>query len=277
MMVWQRLAVTAFTILALASGSLLSAQEKEKQSPSKGSDRLDALARKLNLSDTQKEQVKKIYADFDKKADPLIRQLCTHRDDEWQALQKVLNDGQKTKLKEVLKAQGAKELQSIAQQLNLSEEQKAKVEKIRKDFWNKFLDLSTQRGENMGQKYRELHMEAVAAGHEVLTPAQRAKLHAIQKQDFDEWHDYIYRQDHLKALGEQLGLSAAQLKQLQEGCAACEKKLEQPKTQLKQLCKDECAALDKVLNAEQRARFHEVFPFHFLAAEQPPAEKKSKE
>jgi Spy/CpxP family protein refolding chaperone len=275
-MVWQRLAVMAFTILALAAGSRLTAQQKEKQPPGKESDRLDALARKLNLSDSQKQQVRQIYADFDKKADPLIRQLCKQRDEAWQALQNVLNEAQKAKLKDVLKAQGAKELQSIAQKLNLSEEQKAKVEKIRKDFWKKFLDLSIQKPANMAQKYRELHMEVVTAGREVLTPEQCTKLHAIQKQDFDEWHDYIYRQDHLKALGEQLGLSAAQLKQLQEGCASCEKKLEQPKAQLKQLCKDECAALEKVLNAEQRARFHEVFPFHFLAAEQPAAEKKPK-
>jgi len=267
MMGWPRLATTAFTILTLASVYLLAAQPEQKQPAGKGTDRLDALARKLNLSDTQKEQVKKIYADFDKKADPLIRQLCTHRDEEWQALQKVLDEGQKAKLKEVLKAQGAKELQSIAQKLNLSEEQKAKVEKIRKDFWKEFLDLSTQQGENMGRKYRELNMQAVVAGREVLTPAQRAKLPAIQKQDFDEWHDYIYRHDHLKALGEQLGLSAAQLKQLQERCATCEKKLEQPKAQLKQLCREGCAALGKVLNAEQRTKLHEAFPFGFLEGE----------
>jgi Spy/CpxP family protein refolding chaperone len=276
-MVWHRLAITAFTILALASGSVLPAQAEEKQPVGKESDRLDALARKLNLSDQQKQQVKQVYADFDRKADPLLRQLVKHREQEWQGLQNALNKEQKAKLMEVLKAQGAKELQSIAQKLNLSAEQKERVAKIRKDFWKKFLDLSTRKGENLAREYRELHAEVVRAAHEVLTPEQRAKLPAIQKHDFDEWHDFIYRHDHLKALGEQLGLSAAQVNQLQESCASCEKELEQPKAKLKQLCKEECAALERVLNAEQRARFHEVFPFHFLAVEQPPANKKQKE
>jgi Spy/CpxP family protein refolding chaperone len=262
-MLWHRLAVPAFTILALASGSLLPAQ----QPPGKGSDRLDAVARKLNLSDKQKEQVKQIYADFDKKADPLIRKLCTQRGEEWQALQDVLDEAQRTKLKEVLKAQGAKELQSIAQNLNLSDEQKAKVEKIRMDFWQKFLNLSIQKGENLAREYRELHMEVVAAGHAVLTPEQCTKLHAIQKQDFDDWHDYIYRHDHLKALGAKLGLGAKQLDQLQQICAVHEKKLEQPRIQLKQLCREGCAALGKVLNAEQRAKLHDAFPFGFLDGE----------
>ena len=264
-MVWQRLAVTAFTILALASGSVLPSQAEEKQPLGKGSDRLDALARKLNLSDAQKEKVKKVYADFDKKAAPLIRQLCTQRDEEWQALQNALDEGQREKLKEVLKAQAAKELQSIAQKLNLSEKQKEKVEKIRQDFWKKFLNLSIKKGENMAREYRELHMDVVLAGRQALTPEQCTKLHAIQKQDFDDWHDFIYRPDHLKALGEQLGLSAEQLKQLQEACASHERKLEKPRTQIKDLCKEECAALDKVLTAEQKTKLHEVFPLNFLA------------
>jgi len=276
-MVWQRLAVAAFTILALAYGSLLPAQAEEKQPAGKDSDRLDALARKLNLSDRQKQQVKAIYADFDRKADPLLRQLCKHREHEWQTLQTVLNEGQKAKLKEVFKTQGAKELQSIAQKLNLTAEQKEKVEKIRKDFLKKFLDLSMRKGENLAREYRELHAEVIAAAREVLTPDQRAKLPAIQKQDFDEFHDYIYQPDHLKALGEQLGLSAAQLNQLQQSCTTCEKEIVENRAKLKELCATECAALEKVLNAEQRARFHEVFPFHFLAAEQPSAEKRQKE
>jgi len=257
---WQRLAVTAFTVLALAYGSLLPAQEKEK----KGSDRLDALARQLKLSDKQKQQVKQIYADFDRKAAPLIQQLCTERDKEWQTLQKVLNEKQRAKLKEVLKAQGAKELKDIAQKLNLTEKQKEQVDKIRKEFWKKFLSISAKKGETLAQEYRELHTETVAAGRKVLTPEQCNKLHGIQHQDFDEWHDYIFRPDHLKALGEQLGLGAAQIKQLQQDCAAHEKKLDKPRAQLKQLCKEGCSGLGKVLTAEQRAKLHEAFPFSFL-------------
>jgi hypothetical protein len=266
---WRRLAVTAFVVLALASGYVLPVQAQEGNAFS-----LDAVARKLNLSDQQKQQLEQIYADFDRKAEPLIRKLCKQRDEEWQGLQNVLSEDQRTKLKEVLKAQAAKELQSVAQALNLSEEQKKRVEKIRQRFWKKFLDLSIQDGEHMARKYREICMEAVAAGHEVLTPEQRAKLPAVQRQDFEEWHDFIFRQDHLKELGQQLGLSDAQLSQLQKVCAAHEKNLEQAKAQLKQCCGEGCGALQRVLNAEQRARFHEAFPFHFLQGEQPATEKR---
>jgi Spy/CpxP family protein refolding chaperone len=262
-----RLAITALTVLLLASGSQLPAEEK-------GSDRIEELSHKLNFSDEQKQQVKQIYSDFDRKADPLIRQLCAQRGEEWQALQSVLSDQQREKLTEALKAQAAKEMESIAQKLNLTEEQKAKIEKIRKDFWTKFLALSTKKSKHLSQAYRELHMEVVAAGREVLTPEQREKLAAIQSQDLDDWHDFIYRQDHLKALGEQLGLSAEQVEQLQKLAASHEQKMQEPKAQLKQLCTAGCADLEKVLNSDQNARFHEVFPFHFLAVEKPTAEKE---
>jgi Spy/CpxP family protein refolding chaperone len=254
-MVWHRLAVTGFTILALTSGSLFAAGDN---------DRLDALAPKLNLSDKQKEQVKQIYADFDKKADPLMRQLCTQRNEEWQGLEKVLNEEQRGKLKDAVQAQGAKELQSVAEKLSLSAEQKEQVKKIRQDFWKKFLKLSAEKGENMARDYRDNYMDVVTASREVLTPEQLAKLPEIQRQDFEEWHDFIFRHDHLKTLGDQLGLSPTQFKELQELCAAHEKKLEKSKEQLKHICKEECAALEKVLNAEQRAKLHMVFPLNFM-------------
>jgi protein-disulfide isomerase-like protein with CxxC motif len=254
-MVCQRLALTALMILALASGRLLAAQP----------DRLDALARELDLSDRQKQQIKQIYADFDRKANPLIRQFCTHREEEWQALQNVLSEGGRAKVNEVLKAQEAKELQSIAQKLNLTEEQRERVEKIRKNFWKKFQNVCMQKGQNMARDYRQAYMEAVGAAREVLTPEQLVKLSAIQREDFHECHDFAVRPAHLNAIADQLGLSADQRKQIKQHCASCEKKCEQPQAEFKQLCKEECAALEKVLNAEQRAKIHAIFPFSFLA------------
>ena len=266
-MVWQRLAVTTFSILALAFAGVLPARAQEQQPAGNGSNRLDVLARKLNLTDKQKEQVEQIYKDFDRKATPLLKELCKERDDEWQGLQNALSEDQRAKLKEAIKTQAAMELKSIAEKLNLSEEQTKQVEKIRKTFWKKFLNVCMQKGENMAREYRDLCMEATLAGHHVLTPEQRAKLAAVQRKDFGEWHDFIFHHEHLKALGQQLGLSDAQVNQLQEACAGHERKMEQPMAQLKDLCKDGCASLQRVLNADQQARFHEVFPYHFLQGE----------
>jgi Spy/CpxP family protein refolding chaperone len=270
-MVWQRLAMMALTSLALASADRLLADKEQKQ-PDKNGDRLDAVASKLDLTDKQKQQVKQAYADFDKKAEPLMRQLCTQQREAWQTIRKMLTEEQRAKVNDICKAQGDKELQAIVQKLNLTEEQKKQIVKIREQFWKKFLTLGTQKDENLCREYREMYMDAMAAARTVLTPEQRTKLPAIQKQDFHEWHDYTLRPDHMKAMSEQLGLSAEQRKQLQEISDSAEKKMEEPRAQLKKLCKEQCTALEKVLNAEQRAKLHEAFPFNFLDAEHP--EKK---
>src|SRR5262249_35496182 len=121
--------------------------------------------------------------------------------------------------------------------------------------------------ENMCQEYREMYMDTMAAARKVLKPEQYAKLPSIQHQDFHEWHDFALRPEHLKAIGEQLGLSAEQRKQLQQIAASAAKKGEEPMAQLKKLCKEQCMSLEMVLNAEQRAKVHECFPFTFMDAE----------
>lgn len=274
-MAGQRLALTAFTILALAFGSLLPAREEEKQ-PGKRTDPLDAVASKLNFSDQQKQQIKQAHEDFDKKASPLIRQLCTLGRDKWLAVRDVLTEEQRAKLPEVLKAQAAKELQSIVQKLKLSEEQKQRVAKVRADFWKKYLNLDTQKSENPCREYRELCMSTFAAAREVLTPEQRTMMPKMQREDIYEGHDFALRENHLKEIADQLGLSAEQRKQIQESCASFEKKLEQPRTQLKHLCVEQCVAMEKGLNADQLAKFEELFPFKCLH-EHPPGEEKKKE
>jgi len=275
-MAGQRFALTAFTILALVSGSLLLAREEEKKPADKGSDRLEALAKKLNLSDQQKQQVKQLDTDFDKKGAPLLQQLCTQGHDKWLAVRNVFTEEQRAKLPEVLKTQAAKELQSVVQKLNLSDEQKQRVVKIREAFWKKFLNLDAKKGEKSCREYRELCMDTFAAAREVLTPEQLSKLPGMQSQDFHEGHDFALRHDHLKAIADQLGLSDEQRNQIQKLCASSEKKMDQPRAQFRQLCKEHCVAAAKVLNADQLAKLEELFPFKCLH-EHPPGEEKKKE
>jgi Spy/CpxP family protein refolding chaperone len=262
-MVAPRLAMAVFTIVVLTLGGLLPAEEPK-------ADRMDAAMEKLKLTDQQKQQCKKICADFDKKADSLIQKLLTQRGEEWEAISKILTDEQRAKLPEVVKASGAKELQILAQKLNLTEEQKQKVAKIREEFWKKFQKLAAQKDDNFSRQYRELWMEALADVPKIMTEEQRAKLPGILRDEFQEWHDHTLREEHLKALGDQLKLSAEQRKKINELCAAYEKKAEQPRDQLKQLCKEGCAAMDKVLNADQRPKLHEMFPFKYMEADKKP-------
>jgi Spy/CpxP family protein refolding chaperone len=256
-MVAQRLATIVFTIMVLTFAGLLPAEEPK-------TDRMEAAMDKLKLTDQQKQQCKKICADFDKKADPLIQKLCTQRGDEWQAISKILTDDQRAKLPEIVKASAAKELQILAKKLNLTDEQKTQVGKIREEFWKKYQKLAAQKDDNYCHQYRQLWMEALADVPKIMTVEQRAKLPAILRDEFQEWHDHTLREEHMKAMGDQLGLSAAQRKQISELCTAYEKKSEQPRDQLKQLCKEGCAAMDKVLNADQRAKLHEMFPFKYM-------------
>ncbi len=256
-MVAQRLATIVFPIVILALGGLLPAEEPKP-------DRMEAAMEKLKLTDQQKQQCKKICAEFDKKADPLIQKLCVQRGEEWQAISKILTDDQRAKLPEVVKASAAKELQILAKKLNLNEEQKQQVAKIRAEFWKKYQKLEAQKDDSFCHQYRQLWMEALADVPKIMSEEQRAKLPAILRDEFQEWHDHTLREEHMKAMGDQLGLSAAQRKQINELCAAYEKKSEQPREQLKKLCTEGCASMDKILNADQRGKLHEMFPFKYM-------------
>jgi Spy/CpxP family protein refolding chaperone len=212
-MVWQRLAFAVFTALTVASVGLLPAQEKQKLD--KGSERLEAAASKLQLNDEQKQQCRACCAEFQKKAEPLIKQLTTLRDEEWQAMGKVLTKDQRDKLSDVFKKLGDKELEGLSKKLNLTEEQKQQVKKIREEFSQQFLKISARKDEGLAREYHDLWMKTYTDVSKVLTKDQRPKLPGVVKQDFVEWLDFAYRPDTLKEVGEHLGLNAEQRKQIQ--------------------------------------------------------------
>jgi len=68
--------------------------------PAAHREHLKALADQLGLDDKQREEVKKIHADFDKKDEPLMAVVKQLREDERAATDKVLNDEQRQKVQE---------------------------------------------------------------------------------------------------------------------------------------------------------------------------------
>jgi len=111
--------VAALALLLLA-GNRLSAEDKPEKKPDRGTSRLDALAKTLDLTSEQKEKIKKIDDDFDAKEDPIEDKIRALRHEEHEAAHKVLSEEQHKKMHALLKAEMENEMQEIAGKLGLS-------------------------------------------------------------------------------------------------------------------------------------------------------------
>lgn len=258
-MVWRRMAVTAFAIMALAVGGRLAADEPAKtEPPAKGHDRLDAMAAKLGLTDQQKNDIRTVHAEFDKKLSDAEHQVWTLHHEEREAMSKVLTDEQRTKMPMVLKAARDKELQEIAGKLGLTDDQKKKLEAVREEHEQKFHEAAAQQGDEGRGRYRDLRRVFYEAIGKELTDDQRAKLPGVLREEYQEWRDPATRREHLKAISDELGLTAEQKDSMKKIHDEYDQKTEKPAAELKQLRADERAAVDKVLTDEQRAKVQEM-------------------
>jgi len=256
-MVWHRVAGLAVAILVLAvGGTLLGADEKKA---AKGHhDRADALASKLGLSEEQREKIRKIHTDFDKKEDPIEHRLHTLHHEEREALSKVLTEEQRGKVPEVMKAEMQKEWDKLASKLGLNEEQKTKARKIHEEYGSKFRALAGGKGERGEGEFRKLRHQEIEAVREVLNEDQRHKLPSLMRQEFHDWRDPATRREHLKAIADKLGLSAEQREQAKKVHESFETKIHKEAEQLRQLHKEEHEAIAAVLTEAQRKKFHEL-------------------
>jgi len=258
-MMWHRIAGLTVVILAFVIGGRLLAEEK-KAAPSgdKRFDPTEFIGDKLGLNDRQREEIRKLHKEFEAKTDPLIEQLWTARHEECEQMKSVLTEAQRARLPEAIRAEVNNEFQKVAARLDLNDEQKAKVEKMREEFHKKFEALAEEKGANKGNRFRELRHEAMGAMCQVLRPEQRAKMPAIMHEEFRLWHDPAARQEHLKAMADQLGLTESQRAQEQKIQTENNRKIEQTAQELKQVFKEEHDALDKVLTPEQRTKWMEL-------------------
>jgi len=248
---------TALAIAALAAGGRLVADEpKPAEPPAKGHDRLEAMTARLGLDDQQKGQVRAIHTDFDKKTADLEHQVWTLHHEEHQAMSKVLTDDQRAKLPGLLKAARDKELDEIATKLGLSDEQKKKLEAVREDHEKKFHELAAK-GEEGRAPFHELRRVFHEAIGKELTDDQRAKLPGILREEYTEWRNPEKRREHLKAVGDELGLNDDQRAQLKKIHEEFDQKTKEPLAQLKQAREDEHAAVNKVLTDDQRQKLEQ--------------------
>lgn len=89
------LAAAAFALVVLAAGGRLVGDEPKAEPSAHRHDRLDAMAAKLGLSDEQKDQIRKVHADYDQKLADAEHQLWTLHHEEREAMSKVLTDEQR--------------------------------------------------------------------------------------------------------------------------------------------------------------------------------------
>jgi hypothetical protein len=94
-----RLIICLVALVVVLVGGL---QGQDKAEPPKIKGTLPANWGKIGLSDEQKQQIYKLQADYSEKIITLEKQLKELRGKEKQALEAVLNDEQKKKLKEII-------------------------------------------------------------------------------------------------------------------------------------------------------------------------------
>jgi Spy/CpxP family protein refolding chaperone len=258
-MVRFRFAMLAAAGLALAtSGGRFLAEEQGE--PAKKHDHLEKLAAKLKLDDKQKEEIRKIHAAFDVKADPMEHQIWALHHKEHEAMKKVLTAEQRAKAAEILKSLADQEFQKASAELKLSDEQQAKINKIREEYEPKFHALAAEKekGEKVHKHFREHRHQMISAIRAELNDEQRAKLPAFLREEHRFWRNAESRREHFKALGEKLGVSAEQKEQFRTLHNEYDPKVKALHADLKKLHQEEHAAIERVLTEEQRAQWKEL-------------------
>jgi len=247
-MLWHRM---AFSALALVAAAGVFAADPPKAEPGKGHSRLDVMAAKLGLSDQQKDEIGKIHTDFDHQQAAVEHQIWTKRHEEHEAIDKVLTKEQHAKAQDLMKAARAKEVEKVESELKVTEEQKKKIEPILEEFEQKFHE-AIAKGEAGREDFHKTRHEFHEAIAKELTDEQRLALPGVMREEYHQWRDPAARREQLKALADQLGLEEKQRDEIKKIHEQFDKDDEPLTAQHKQLHEAERAAVDKVLNDDQR-------------------------
>jgi len=250
------LAVGALAVL-VGAGRMLA---EEKAKAASGTDHLDRLASKLKLDDKQKAEIGKIQSAYDAQADRFEHNFWMQLRAEMEDMKKVLNDTQRAQLPEITKSFRDKEMQKFAQQLQLTDAQKSKIATVCETYEPKFHALAGQTGQGdaLPAQFRDLRSQMVAAIRAELNDDQREKLPLVLREEHRFWRNADVRCEHIKAACEKLGVTAAQKDQISKIQDEYEPKIKIDRTEMKKLHQEETAAIEKVLNEEQRAKWTEL-------------------
>ena len=197
---WRRNSVMAVTAVVLATGGLLIAKEEKCH-------RLEAFAAKVGLNDQQKDEIRRLHADFHKKTAPVKEHLWALRHDQRESMRGVLTEEQRIAVRKLIGEHWNSKWQATAAKLDLSAEQKQRIDKVRETYGKLFHDVAAEKSSS-GEHFRELRRAKYQAIGRELNEEQRAKLFSLVRKEDRSRHDSEARRQYWKGIGEKLGVAA---------------------------------------------------------------------
>jgi Spy/CpxP family protein refolding chaperone len=236
---------------------LLPAGTEKCQATGKKCHRLEAVAARLGLTDEQKKDIAKICSSFHQQKAPLKEQLWRLYHEKRESTSKVLTEEQRARARQAIKDQWDKKWQAATAGLELTEEQRQRIDKVRQEYGTKFRELAAKKDSNREQLHR-LRREKHESIRRELTAEQREKFHRLVRAEKRSWRNPAMRREFWKGVGEKMGVSAEQKTQLKTISREYARKMEKPASQLEQLRREQHAAVNKVLTKEQRAKLRRM-------------------
>jgi len=217
----------------------------------------NAFATKLGFTPEQKEQVAKICDESEQKFAPVCEKLWTLHCQHGQAVLQILTEEQRGKLPEVMKGERKKMLDQFATKLEFNDAQKKEAERICNDYAPKYQQLADQNDSKKGEKFQELKFAQLEEFCKILTDDQRVKLPMLIREEMQDGRTPSAKSEYRNNIAEQLGLNDDQKTRLDKVCDEFAPKIDEQKTQIRQLFKDKHAAISKILTEQQRTKFEE--------------------
>jgi Spy/CpxP family protein refolding chaperone len=265
----------AVSVLVLGAGSLARAQEEPRYSPDveqlreRVSDRLEAVAEKLGLTDEQKTKVREAKTAFADKFQALKTQRRELLDSELKALGEVLTPEQREiakgyveDFKEAVAGRNwpeicpdreslADRLHAAVEKLNLTAEQKTKIREAHAPFAQKY---RAQRAE-----IHEMVQNELKSISETLTPEQREKVRNYIEARMVQAPAAQSLAHRIRSVADNLGITTEQLSKLRDAHRGFVDQYHALTDKRDQLLQDELKAVNEILTPEQREKVSNFF------------------
>jgi Spy/CpxP family protein refolding chaperone len=230
------------------------------------SDRLHMAADELGLTAEQRDKIREIHTGFAPKYQAQRAARRELRQDEFKELGAILTPEQRDQVKEAvaermamikegaarrkwpevasLRDTLADRIESAAEELNLSDEQREKIREAFRPFAQKYREQATE--------HRELVEDELKAVAEVLTPEQRKLLRRYVEGRIVRAAAAQRVADRLRAAGEKLYLTSEQREKIREVGRPYAEKFREMQRRRRALLAEEMQDVAKVLTPEQR-------------------------
>jgi Spy/CpxP family protein refolding chaperone len=271
----QLLTGLALGSLVLGAGNLLRGQEERRFSPDLEqlretvSERLQAVADKLGLTDEQRTKIREAHTAFAEKYQNCRAERRELMQSELQALGQVLTPEQRETAKSLVEdmktAAASREwpeigpiretladrLRSAGEKIDLTAEQRTKIREAHASFAEKY---RAQRNER-----HQLVQDELKAVSEVLTPEQREKVRSFIEARMAHAPAAQSVAERIRTVADHLGISSDQRTKIREAHQGFTEQYRALNDQREQLLREELKAVGSILTPEQREKVSNCF------------------